>query len=297
MKIFLIGGTGLLGPAFIEEAAALGHETVCFNRRGIHPSGGQAIAGDRNDATALRAAMLAAHSETVVDMIPFTEPQALGLAAVLADLRLPLLAASSMDVYRAAAVLNRQEPPPYEPCPIREDGALRSLDLHRTLAYDKLTIERHYLALPGDVAIFRLPFIYGGIDTRRVEDYAERLARREKIVLHPTFAAWKVSRALHRNCAYALALALGRPGHLIYNVAEAVPQTETEWIEQMARALHIDAKITLDPAAAVPMGADFKQPWWVATDKIRSELDYTEKHDPFAGLKDNLARYLASVPS
>jgi len=289
MKIFLIGGTGLLGPSFVEEAAALGHETVCFNRRGLHPSGGAATAGDRNDPAALRAALFAARPDAVVDMIPFTESHALGLAALLAEWRLPLLAASSMDVYRAAAVLNRQEPPPYEPCPIAEDGALRSLDLHRNLAYDKLTIERHYLALPGDVALFRLPFIYGGSDTRRVQDYAPLLARGEKIVLHPDLAAWKVSRALHRNCAYALALALGRPGHLIYNVAEAVPQTESGWIEQIARALNVEARITLDPAAPVPFGADFKQPWWVTTEKIRLELGYTEKHDPFAGLQENLA--------
>lgn len=46
--VIVIGGTGLVGPHLVSSLESMGIESICLNRSGHHPSGGQAIACNRD---------------------------------------------------------------------------------------------------------------------------------------------------------------------------------------------------------------------------------------------------------
>ena len=82
MKVFIIGGTGLISTAINEQLVARGDEVVLFNRgksklRGPKPA--KIILGDRNDEAALTAAIRAEKPDALIDMMAFAPEQAQAL--------------------------------------------------------------------------------------------------------------------------------------------------------------------------------------------------------------------------
>lgn len=289
MKIFIIGGTGLMGPSLVREIEIGGHNTTCYNRRGIHPKNGHSLKGDRNDNKSLRNAILDLKPDVVIDMIPYTEEHAVGLGRVLKESKSRLIACSSIDVYRAYNIIHRLEGPPYQSCPIQESDELRSTLGADGKEYDKLNVERQYLSLEVDVTIIRLPAIYGWPDQRRVRQYVDQIEKEGKITMHPDEANWRSSRALNKNCAYAISLGLEECGKSIYNVGESNSYTEAEWCRKIGAFLgwngEIELNDNLDP------GGDAKQDWTVETRLIRDNLGYHEKYDCDRGLQESVIKY------
>ncbi len=281
-----------MGPSLVRELEEEGHCATCYNRRGVHPRGGDSVKGDRNDDKSLRSAIRDLNPDVVIDMIPYTEEQAIALGRILNESSSRLIACSSVDVYRAYNIIHRLEDPPYQPCPIKESDELRSTLGADGKEYDKLNVERQYLSLDNDVTIFRLPAIYGWPDQRRVKSYVDQIKKAGVVKMHPDEAQWRCSRALNENCAYAISLGLDQSGKSVYNVGERYSFTEAEWCRKTGEILGWDGKIELDEN--LDCGGDAKQDWIVETQLIRDDLGYHEKYDCDEGLRKSVAKYIES---
>ena len=292
MRAFIVGGTELMGPSLVDELEMAGHEALCFNRRGRHPREGTSIKGDRNDAGRLRGAILDSKPDVVIDMIPYTEEQAIAHGEIIEEVKCPLLACSSIDVYQAYNILHRIDSPPYQTCPLKESNALRTALSIEGKKYDKLNVERVYLSLGVDVTIFRLPAIYGWPDTRRTKLFVDPMLKGEEVKMSEALARWRFSRAFNRNCAYAISLGLDRSGKRVYNVAERTPHTHKEWCEKIGNHLNWNGEIVYDNE--IGKEADLGQDWFVDTEAIRQELGFDEKYDCDAGLREAIDKYVES---
>src|SRR5712691_6184532 len=129
MRILVIGGTGFIGPHVIRALVARGHEIAIFHRgerSGDLPSGLLRIRGEHRALADHRAAFEAFAPEVVIDLILGSGRQAVALMELFHGRARRVVAASSMDVYRACGVLHGTEPGGLEPLPLTEESALRT---------------------------------------------------------------------------------------------------------------------------------------------------------------------------
>lgn len=299
-RVLVIGGTGLIGPWVLSSLQELepGVEIWAMNRRGKALDRVTVMRGDRHDPAAVQAALKAAQPEVVVDMIAFTGPEAQATVEVLREHGAPRRAVvvSSADVYEAFSRLNGLVGGPSETGPITEASPLRQGEGAQGPSYDKLAVEKVYSAALENVAVLRLPAVYGWPDRSRIEDYAgPMLDSVDEIALHPRLARWRFARVLNRNAGYAVALAaVGNwSGHRAWNVAEPVWPTEAEWAARIGRVAGWRGQI-LESEAAEPPGFNADQPIVLSDARIRSDLGYSERHDPEAGLKDAVEHFAQS---
>ncbi|MGZ4648150.1 MAG: NAD-dependent epimerase/dehydratase family protein [Blastococcus sp.] len=89
MRLLVLGGTRFLGRHVVTAALERGHEVATFTRgvSGAPPEGVLALRGDRDDASALPAALDGWAPELVVDTSCQTRAAAAHAAAVLGDVR------------------------------------------------------------------------------------------------------------------------------------------------------------------------------------------------------------------
>lgn len=288
--VLLIGGTGLLGPSTVRELEALGREVVCINRRGVHPTGGIALAVDRNSTTALQSAFSRYESFCLVDMIPYTAQQAFILLEALEGKQPQLTAVSSIDVYKAYNILHSQGKAisSLQAVPLTESSDLRERISFQSIEYDKLNVERLYWSYFDDYMVLRMPAIYGLPDTSRVNRYVDAFNNNREIRMNPDMANWRFSRSLNSNCAHAVSLCVGLAGREIFNVAEEQHYSEREWCLKLASLMGVDARLTLCEDAATPFNMNTQQHWTVDSSKLRNSLGYKEKYDTEQGLLDTL---------
>jgi nucleoside-diphosphate-sugar epimerase len=173
MRILVIGGTGFIGPHVIRQLAAKGHEVTVFHRgRTKIDLPAQEMLGDRRDLATLRPS-----ADVVIDLILSSGAQAEALMGAFRGVAKRVVAASSIDVYRACGILHGSEDGPLQPVPLTEDSELRTKletyppqqiqALNKMFGwlddfYDKIPVERAVMfdpELPG--TILRLPMIYG----------------------------------------------------------------------------------------------------------------------------------------
>src|SRR3954453_20970791 len=105
MRILVIGGTGFIGPPLVRQLAAMGHDIAVFHRGPTTidlPA--EHILGDRRDLATLRP-----RADIVVDLILSSGPQARALMDAFRGVARRIVAASSIDVYRACGVLHGSE--------------------------------------------------------------------------------------------------------------------------------------------------------------------------------------------
>jgi nucleoside-diphosphate-sugar epimerase len=263
MRIAILGGTRFIGRALVEELAADGHELLIVHRgrhepedlpesRHLHaeraelPQRADQLARFRPDAVADLAAMTAEDADAALRAAP---PGA------------RLLAASSMDVYRAfgsvwAATLT-------DPVPLTEDSTLRTerppdqdafpdgwdVDPAR---YEKLDVERAYLARGATVC--RLPMVYGERDYQRREEPLLRRVRagRRRIPVGP--GAWLWSRGYVRDVATGIRLALESESAAgqVFNLCEQRCAPMRLWLEQILAAAGHAAELVRVPDESLP---------------------------------------------
>lgn len=296
MKILVIGGTGFIGPWVVRELDRLGHSVSVFHR-GKTPANlpAESILGDRGDLPAIRP-----KADVVIDLILSSGAQARSLMDTFRGIAERVVAASSIDVYRACGILHGTEVGPLEPVPLTEDSPLRTKlqtyppEQVKMLQkfygwldddYDKIPVERAVLGdpeLPGTV--LRLPMIYGpGDRLRRFQPVLKRIDDgRRRILFEETVAAWRTPRGYVENVAAALALAAvsGQAAGRVYNVAEMPAFSELDWARKIARATGWDGEfVTLPkertPAHLLPPG-NTAQHWEADSTRIRRELGYRE---------------------
>jgi 2'-hydroxyisoflavone reductase len=102
MRLLVLGGTRFLGRHVVTAALERGHEVATFTRgvSGAPPDGVRALLGDRDDPSALPAALDGWAPELVVDTSGQTRAAARNAAAVLGDVR-GYAFVSSLNAYSA----------------------------------------------------------------------------------------------------------------------------------------------------------------------------------------------------
>ena len=191
-----------MGPLVVRSLSEQGHEVTVFHRGQTQtdlPRGVKEILGDRRtlDEKAVELHRLA--PEVVLDMVPFTEQDALEVMRIFTGIAHRLVAISSQDVYRAFGRVNGKESGPIESIPITEESPLRQNmypyrgeklrnedDPKRWQDdYDKILVERVVMGdpdLPG--TILRLPMVYGPGDYQhRLFSYLKRMDDNRPVIL------------------------------------------------------------------------------------------------------------------
>jgi len=246
-------------------------------------------------------AKLRPKADVVIDLILSSGAQAEALMQTFRGIAQRVVAASSMDVYRACGVLHSTEAGSLEPMPLTEESALRTKletyppaqiqALQRVFgwlddAYDKIPVERAVLGdpeLPGTV--LHLPMIYGPGD--RLHRFLPVLKRiddgRRFILFQEEVAQWRSPRGYVENVAAAIALAavsdqaVGR----IYNVAETPAYSELDWARKIAAVAGWDGEFVTLPMDRTPAhlqsSGNVAQHWEADSSRIRRELSYTER--------------------
>ncbi len=295
MKILVIGGTGFIGRPLVRELARMGHTVSVFHRGATSAqSPAESILGERRDLASLRP-----KADVVIDLILSSGAQAERLMETFRGIAKRVVAASSMDVYRAYGVLHGIEDGPLQPVPLTEDSALRTRSTYPPESvkmlqkifhwlddeYDKIPVERAILGdpeLPGTV--LRLPMIYGpGDHLRRFHPVLKRIDDgRRRILLEEGWAAWRSPRGYVDNVAAALALAAvsGQAAGRVYNVAERPAYSEREWAGKIAEVTGWTGEFAILPKERIPPHlaepGNSAQHWEADSSRIRGELGYRE---------------------
>jgi nucleoside-diphosphate-sugar epimerase len=307
MKVLIIGGTGFIGPPLVRRLLAEGHSVAVFHRgrrqSELSPSVDQ-IQGDRHDLGAHRAEFRRFAPDVVVDMIAFTEQDALALVDAFRERARRLVVISSADVYRAYGRFLGTEPGPIEPTPLAEDAPLRlSLFPYRQSAkvpddfacnYDKIPVERVVMGVPDlPATMLRLPMVHGPGDVhRRLLPYLKRMDdRRPAIVLDAGLARWKCPRGYVENVAAAITTAVvdDRAAGRVYNVGDTPVYSEVEWVRQIGEMAGWRGQVLTAPPGTIPLPYSVNQDLDTDSARIRCELDFTEVVDPRVGLERTIA--------
>jgi nucleoside-diphosphate-sugar epimerase len=224
LKVFVIGGSGLISSAVRAEFLERGHEVVLFNRglsplRGPRPS--RVIHGDRNDETALRAALRAEKPDAVVDMVAFGPAQAEALLRAAEGQTPQLLVCSTVCVYGGPLTrLPATEDEPHRPVTAygRDKSALEALILARGGAGQSGTIIRpSHSTGEGEIACGLL-FDDGTVDRLR--------KGLPVVVMEDGSIPWAIAHV--SDVARAFAAALGNPGAR-GQAYQATSDEHTDW--------------------------------------------------------------------
>ena len=306
MKILIIGGTNFIGPHVVHRLSAIGHEVTVFHRGKTTaelPQNVNCIKGDRRNLPEMKSEFERLSPQVVLDMIPYTEQDALTTMSTFKGIAQRVVAISSMDVYRAYGVILGREAV-VVPVPLTEDSPLRqqlypfrempSRPLHAPVDYEKILVEQVIMAdpdLPG--TILRLPMVYGPNDPlHRLFPYLQRMdANRPAIVLEESIAQWRGPYGYVENVAGAIALAacdeqaMGR----IYHVADSEVLSEAERIARVGQVAGWQGKVVTVPKEQLPaewkLAVNTEQNWFVDTTRIRQELGYSEVVPPDEALR------------
>jgi nucleoside-diphosphate-sugar epimerase len=296
VRILVIGGTGFIGSHLVRQLAEMGHSVAVFHRGStLVDLPAEHILGDRRDLAKLRS-----NVDVIIDLILSSGTQAKALMRAFRGSARRVVAASSIDVYRACGVLHGSEPGPIAPVPLREDSPLRTnLNTYPSAQvkmlqkifgwfdeeYDKIPVERAILGdpeLPGTV--LRLPMIYGpGDHLSRFHPILKRIDDGRRVILFEEgWAEWRSPRGYVENVAAALALAAvsERAAGRVYNVAETRAFSEIDWARKIAAATGWDGEFVRLPKDRMPphlaQPGNSAQHWEADSTHIRRELAYQE---------------------
>src|SRR5262245_25280792 len=99
MQVLILGGTRFIGPHVVRRLLAAGHAVAVFHRgqtRADLPPGVVPIRGDRKDLPAFAGEFERLAPQVVIDMVAYTERDALDLVRTFRGLARRIVALSSM---------------------------------------------------------------------------------------------------------------------------------------------------------------------------------------------------------
>lgn len=303
MRVIAIGATGFIGRHVIAQLVESGHEVAVLHRGNVplSASGGVTeILGERSNLIELRNEVRKWSPDVVVDMILSSARQARETLEAFHGIASRVVAISSVDAYRAMAVLHRLDNGPIQPVPLHEDSALRTETKPysaEALAgvrlvfpwindeYDKVQVEEAIASDPElPATILRLPMVYGPGDLlHRLYSVVKRmLDGRPAILQEQTFAQWVPCRGYVENVAHGIVLAITTegPAGRIFNIAERERDTEAQWTARIGAILDWPGRVVALPREAMPKHLltphNFEQPLFMDSSRIRAELGYSE---------------------
>jgi len=311
MRVLIIGGTGFIGPWVVRKLASDGHVVSLFHRGQTPaelPVKVSHIKGNRQNLSAFASEFARFAPDVVVDMFPYSEPDATLVMQTFRGLTSRVVGVSSMDVYRAYGRFSRLEEGPPDSYPLDEDAALRSrLYLYRASGqqpsdlaynYEKIVVEHAVLGdakLPGTV--LRLPQVYGpGDPHHRLFEFLKRMTDgRPFIFLEEGRAQWRWTRGYVANVGAAIALAAtdSRATGQIYNIGDQKAFTELEWVHCVGQAVGWSGAIKVVPRAMLPQHLILPYDWThhlaADTSRIRTNLGYEDPISIEEALRNTVA--------
>jgi nucleoside-diphosphate-sugar epimerase len=320
MRVLVIGGTGFIGSHVVRELASRGADVCVLHRGRTRVDLGASVRyryADRDDPDSFTRAARDITPDVVVDMIAFTEAHARATLRICGGSVRRLVAASSMDVYRAFEVFLSPSAGPVQPVPIGEGDALRSTLFpmreapqsrppDRPPEYEKILVERvlkEQATVPATV--LRLPLVYGPGDVvrRRTRPYVMCMADGGPEILLPHGSSrWMASRGYVENVAGGIAAAVvtERAANRTYNVADAPALTELDWVQQLAGAVGWRGRIVEADDSSTnahnQLSGNFAQHLVLDTSRIRAELGYCERVPLEEAVRRTAAWELANPP-
>jgi nucleoside-diphosphate-sugar epimerase len=132
---------------------------------------------------------------------------------------------------------------------------------------------------------------------RRMDD------RRPAILLDRDLLRMLACREYVENVAAAIALAVtdDRAAGRVYNVCDADPLTEEDWLRLVAREAGWDGEIVALPSAQLPAhlrtSVDTRQDLFASSARLRRELGYVPPIERAGGLRRTIAWERASPPA
>ena len=305
MRVLVLGGTGFIGGATVRRLIEQGHDVTTFHRGGesrvaARDGGAESrvaatIRGDRRELISHHDTFARLAPDAVLDTIAYTEDDGHALVEALRGLAARLVVLSSQDVYAAYGRLWRSESGPATEGGASEDSPLRTSRYpYRAISkpgemaydYDKILVEsavRSGSEVP--VTILRLPMVYGaGGDPRgRVQRYSSLMrGGAAEIRMDRAKARWRCTRGAVEDVAAAIALAVidDRAAGRVYNVGEADPLGEAEWVRAIGKAAGWNGAVIEVDRQELPEAErepyDFAQDLVVDTSRIRRELGFRE---------------------
>jgi nucleoside-diphosphate-sugar epimerase len=287
MRVLIFGGTRFTGLHAVRQLAEQGHEVVVFHRGENEPhlpEGVRHIHGDVADVHARAEELRALAPDVIIDMLAFRREDAQRVK-LFRGIAARALTISSGDVYRAFGRIWGTEPGPPDPTPLTEESPLREKLSVDGLAYDKTGVEEEVGGLADlPVTILRYPAVHGPNDPlHRLFKYVKRMDDgRPAILIDEAIFDWRWGRGYAENVGHATALAAvdDRAAGRIYNVADPVSYTESEWVRALARAHGWGGDVIAVPASELPeslrVEGDASQDYAVDSSRIRRELGFSE---------------------
>ncbi|MCB5163855.1 NAD-dependent epimerase/dehydratase family protein [Streptomyces bambusae] len=199
-KICVIGGNRYFGTLLVQRLQAAGHHVTVINRGSAAPPAGvEHLVADRDDETALTAALASRTFDVVVDQVCYTPVQAAIAARAFRGRTRRYVMTSTIEVYDPATGA-RHAVPPGTPVPEEAvDAAAWPVD-EGLPWHDDSYRDAHYaegkrqaeavLTRHGDFAFaaVRSAHVLGGGAqefTGRLAHYADRIGRGEPVAVHP----------------------------------------------------------------------------------------------------------------
>jgi nucleoside-diphosphate-sugar epimerase len=295
VRILVLGGTRFIGRALVMELLGCGHEVAVVHRgehEGALPAEVVHIHIERSQLPGRRQELASFAPDAAIDLSAMTAADAEALVSAL-DPSIPLVAASSCDVYRAFASLH--EDVVTDAVPLREDAPLRtgpppdrvvmpgwSYEADR---YEKLDVERIYLE--RGATICRLPVVYGEHDYKRREEFVLARARAGRSRIPVGAATLLLSRGYAPEIARGLRLVAERTGGggkgEIFNLAEGETATVRLWMQEILDAAGHEAELVRVPEEQLPddlgFTTEFPQPLLIDSSKAADGLGWV--HAPW----------------
>lgn len=270
MRAVLIGGTGQTGRAAARALAADGWEVVAVSRSGTLPDGlaelgVQAVAADREDDAALRAA-LGEGADVVFDAVAYTRAHGEQLNA-LAGLAGSLVVISTAAVYadddgRVFAGAETLDAFPRFPVPIPETQ--RTVEpSDEDYATRKVALEQTLLAGPLPATVLRAGAIHGpGSPLPRELHFVKRIVDGRRRVALASNGESRFHTLSVANLAELIRLAAAQPADRILNSSDPKAPKTLEICRAISDALEYELEpVLFEQDAFERRGID--NPWAV----------------------------------
>ncbi|HET9153857.1 MAG TPA: NAD-dependent epimerase/dehydratase family protein [Solirubrobacterales bacterium] len=288
MRFLVLGGTRFLGLALVRELLDAGH-AVCVVHRGVHEPEQlldvEHIHVERLALRERREDLLRFSPDVAIDLAAMTAAEAEATVDVLGS-SIPLVAASSGDVYRACTSVFENEIT--DAVPLSEDAPLREGPTpdrevvppgwnYDPESYEKLDVERTFLDAGG--VICRLPMVYGEHDYKRREEFVLRRVRAGRTRVPVGAGGFLWSRGYAPQLARGIRLAAENADEgEVFNLAEQTCAPIRLWVEQILAAADHGAELVRVPDDDLPgdlaVTGEIPQPWMMDAAKAARQLGW-----------------------